>query len=320
MSFTSDLINFADLRIQYLNNLILEKQNALKNVPPGRLHISHSRVSPKGKSAKTTKHSENDNLISDSPFDKTDGNSEEKSRVKTTRCNVKYYHVTDSASKNGIYLPASKYPLAKALAQKDYDTKILRSAEQEYSLLNRIMRAYRKSFIPVEAIIENYSPYRRDLIDPICQTDSEFVASWMSFTYKPKPFLENNPELFTDRNERVRSKTEVIIANILNKFDLPYRYECPLTLELFPDVPKTIYPDFTILDIRRRKTVYLEHFGMMDDEEYMQNALNRISLYEKNGIFPGDCLILTHETRKNPINIPLLKATIHHYFFDSTET
>ena len=53
--------------------------------------------------------------------------------------------------------------------------------------------------------------------------------------------------------------------------------------------------------------------GKMDDENYRDYALNRIIDYEKQGIFPGDKLILTHETLNNPINSKIIEKTILNY-------
>ena len=47
---------------------------------------------------------------------------------------------------------------------------------------------------------------------------------------------------------------------------------------------------------------------MMDDPEYAANALMRIDLYERNGIFPGDRLIITHETGRQPLRTRLIEV------------
>ena len=43
-----------------------------------------------------------------------------------------------------------------------------------------------------------------------------------------------------------------------------------------------IYPDFTVLNVRTRETIYLEHLGMMDDPQYYESAIKRIQLTEGN--------------------------------------
>ena len=107
----------------------------------------------------------------------------------------------------------------------------------------------------------------------------------------------------------MRSKTEILIANALNKFGIPYHYECPLYLEGYG----IVHPDFTALNIRLRKLYYWEHNGMMDDPDYLENALYRITMYEKNDIYPGDKLIITHETSTRPINSKSIEAMIQKF-------
>jgi len=47
-------------------------------------------------------------------------------------------------------------------------------------------------------------------------------------------------------------------------------------------------PDFTTLNKRTRVQRYHEHFGKMDDPQYARKALEKIRLYENNGIFVGE--------------------------------
>ena len=75
----------------------------------------------------------------------------------------------------------------------------------------------------------------------------------------------------------------------------------------------TIHPDFTVLNVRKRKEYLWEHLGMMDDPEYSKSALERIRQYEKQGFYPGDKLIITHETSENPLPTRLIDDIISHY-------
>ena len=59
--------------------------------------------------------------------------------------------------------------------------------------------------------------------------------------------------------------------------------------------------------------MYWEHLGMMDDPSYVEKSLQKITLYEQNGIFPGENLILTYETRKNPMNQKIIRLMIQRY-------
>jgi exodeoxyribonuclease V alpha subunit len=85
----------------------------------------------------------------------------------------------------------------------------------------------------------------------------------------------------------VRSKSEVIIANLLHERELPFSYEMPL---FAPD--GTFYlPDFTVQ--AGGETWYWEHWGRMDLERYRDHAETKRRWYERH--FPGR-LLETHES------------------------
>ena len=140
-------------------------------------------------------------------------------------------------------------------------------------------------------------------------TDEEYVRKWQEEIYQGKLFYEDTPELYTLKDERVRSKSELIIADMLSNKEIPYKYECPLRLS----GGVKVYPDFTVLNIKKREEMYWEHLGMMDDPEYVESAIRKIITYEQNGIYLGEKLILTYETRKQPISQKDVKRIIEHY-------
>lgn len=87
--------------------------------------------------------------------------------------------------------------------------------------------------------------------------------------------------------QMVRSKSEVIIANMLFERDIPFQYEVPLYA---PD--GTFYlPDFTIT--YRGEEWYWEHLGMLHDERYRNHWETKRAWYEKHGF--ADRLITTSE-------------------------
>jgi len=87
----------------------------------------------------------------------------------------------------------------------------------------------------------------------------------------------------------VRSKSEVIIANLLHERGIPFKYEVPLHA---PD--GTFYiPDFTIT--WNGEEWYWEHLGMLDKEEYRKHWETKKEWYEKHGF--SERLIITDEKR-----------------------
>ncbi|MGN0432702.1 MAG: hypothetical protein ACI4EQ_10150 [Lachnospiraceae bacterium] len=220
---------------------------------------------------------------------------------------VRYYKRSDPKDFNGVYIKRKDSEIAQKLAQKDYDKKVLCSVEKE-------LYAIRKYFencpeMCAEEIYENLHEGRQKLIQPICQTEEEYVREWLSVRFDGKGFDEMSPKMYTAKGERVRSKSEIIIADALNREGIPYRYEYPIRLKGYGK----FYPDFTVLNVRKRKEIYWEHLGMMDDADYVNNALQKIKIYEENGIYTGEKLILTYETKKNPINQKIVCRMISRY-------
>lgn len=86
----------------------------------------------------------------------------------------------------------------------------------------------------------------------------------------------------------VRSKSEVIISNLLNQYGISYEYEEKLVYG--PN--KWIEPDFTI-HLSDGRTLYWEHVGMLGEAKYDKDWLHKLDVY--NTFFPGQ-LIKTYES------------------------
>ena len=220
---------------------------------------------------------------------------------------TQYYHRTDPKDFNGVYIREKDHKLAHKLAQKDYDKKVLGAVEKELRAIDKYFSCYPDR--NAEQIYETLHKERKKFITPVLESEEEFVHNWESVIYQGKELYEGTPEYFTGRNERVRSKSEVIIADALAREGVPYRYEYPIQLKGIGQV----YPDFTALNVRERKELHWEHLGMMDDPDYAEHAIQKITAYEQNGIFPGENLILTYETRNVPLNQKIVKLMIQKY-------
>lgn len=228
-------------------------------------------------------------------------------RISISEGKIRYYHRTNSKDFNGVYIKESDKELANKLAQKDYDKKVLKEIEKELVATERYLHTTK--LLNTNRIYENLHKERQRLVTPIWVPNQKFVEQWEAVEYTGKEFAEQMPEIYTSKGERVRSKSEVMIADLLREEEIPYRYEYPIYLKGVG----MIYPDFTILNKTSRKEIYWEHLGMMDDSSYAENAIRKIISYEQNGIFPGQELILTYETKMNPLTPKMIKMLIAHY-------
>lgn len=117
-------------------------------------------------------------------------------------------------------------------------------------------------------------------------------------------------ELYTEAGECVRSKSEKILADGFSRMGIPYVYEPELE---FSDGSR-IYPDFALLHREKRKTIYLEHFGMMDHPEYSVRAVKKMAKYTENGYHMGDTLLCTFETSESPLDMRVVEKMLKQYF------
>ena len=228
-------------------------------------------------------------------------------RIAGGQGHPRYYHKTTTGDKTGRYLKTSERKTAVLLAQKDYDRRVIRSAEAELKILQRLIANYESGV--AEDVYSKLNPARRALVTPILLPDDQFVKNWLAQQYEGLGFEEGAPEFYADSGLRVRSKSEIGIANKYGELQIPMLFERPLKLKGW----KTVYPDFTLLNVRLRKEFIHEHLGKMDDPEYAEENVAKINAYEKNGYYPGKNLILTFETKGNPFDVRKIEDIAKQY-------
>lgn len=228
-------------------------------------------------------------------------------RITSTGAFPQFMLCTDDTVKNkkqGKYIRKSDTDTVRRLAQKAYDRKIKKLAERRLKQLRMIVREYKDN--EIDTCYESLSDVRKSLITPVEPVWEQKAAQWKAVPYQPKEFTEGAPEIYSKKGEHVRSKSEKIIADILFDAGIEYKYECPLTLKGYG----TVYPDFTILSRKTGGEIYWEHDGRMDDPQYAEKAVKKIDTYIRNGIFPGDRLILSYETSDHILSDKTIHALI----------
>lgn len=114
-------------------------------------------------------------------------------------------------------------------------------------------------------------------------------------------FMEEGLIHRTRRGENVRSKSEVIIANLLYEKKIDYSYE----QRLVGTKGGFRYPDFTIEDAESGKVFYWEHLGMLIDPIYRERWERKERWYRDQGILPLETgggpngVLITTEDAKN---------------------
>lgn len=225
--------------------------------------------------------------------------------VKSSR-RVQYYLRKDEKDVSGTYLPKAELSTIMIHLQKAYDSKIYKLIQKEIAGIERFLKSTSEIPKQIQAVYASYPEEIKEMIHPIDMDEEELKKKWEAVKYEGKEISRVKTYWETDRGELVRSKSELTIANTLAKHKIPYRYEYPLQLKN----GSVIYPDFTIYNSKKRKVIYWEHRGMMDDRDYARNAVSRLKDLSKNGIVLGDNLFLTEETSTSPLGTDEIEKII----------
>lgn len=227
-------------------------------------------------------------------------------RISKGKYGPQYYYRKEASDKNGTYICKSRLPFIKKLAQQRYNRQCEVPLQKAISQIEKTLH----NLASLEGILAGYNldQVRKQLVETLILENEIYGQKWSSITYKSNPFFTENTIYQTARGEKVRSKSEVIIADTLFKLGIPYRYEYPVKLENY-----TAFPDFLCLNLRTRKEYLWEHLGKLDDIEYAAKATRKIADYEKANFFPGINMILTMETGQVPLTPQRVKKIINSY-------
>jgi len=119
-------------------------------------------------------------------------------------------------------------------------------------------------------------------------------------------WYDNNLIHLTTNGEKVRSKSEVIIAEKLHDSGVNYIYEKELVL---PDGSKW-FPDFTIRTPSGEE-VYWEHLGMLGNPAYKKRWEHKETVFAANSIsVPNNTLFLTQDGLDGSIDVPSIQQII----------
>ena len=225
-------------------------------------------------------------------------------RVTKSHGSPAFYQVLKDGKPRGKYLPKKDMDKIHALAQKDYDQKVLASADKELLIINSLLELNDRT---VEDIYLNLTPIRQQLVAPIRPTDEQLIEQWReSKACEPMGFSESDPEIMTEAGHRVRSLAEQLWADTMFREKVPYFFEPVLELK----GRGKVRPDFAALNMRKRKEFHIEHLGMMDDPAYLEKNLLKLRDYERSGYVLGVNFLYTLGTKKHPLQLKTVESLI----------
>lgn len=223
-------------------------------------------------------------------------------KVFKTNTNTRLKAIVDS-SKTGMVIPILSKPENSSLSCKEFFNITYKAIVDEEATLTKnldkclIINATETELTSEQ--LDNISKetarkreYKHNLLDYLVYLLDNFDRS-TSLHQEIGRYLGVNKHLLnkihkTESGIWVRSKSEVIISNILFRSNIDFQYE----EKLYYNSTQWKEPDFTIR--HNGQTWYWEHLGLLGDEHYNENWQEKKQIFKDLGVF--DNLITTKES------------------------
>ena len=186
-----------------------------------------------------------------------------RSIFKDKKCSV-----VDDNTKNKIFL---EYLTTRLFPRKDSLEKLIQVFSQDN--LVKLGEFFKKNYMNYDSYEKFFKAYKDYRISQITDLDSH-IKMQLEHDY-------NQENIYTIKNELVKSKGEAMIANFLFMHNIPYDYE-----KVYPELldnNKPYHPDFTIY--LGSEEIYIEYFGLSEVEDgkynrYKKNMLEKIKYHK----------------------------------------
>lgn len=191
-------------------------------------------------------------------------------------------HTYFYASNNGKLISLQDDPrLRQLLMEKRWLKSQIQNIEKDIPVLERLLRDYAPLFP---------NPMEWELLEG---EQNQYKKEERRHYYKGVYF---------------RSKSEVLVAMVLDSHGLEYKYEVALHIN-----GRTIYPDFVIKRKRDGKIFIWEHFGLIFSEEYRQKMYRKIAELHEAGFNPWDNLLMSFDSEEGSIDVDFIERMIKLY-------
>lgn len=206
--------------------------------------------------------------------------------------------------------------IVKALACKEYATHALEMIRHNLHVLKGAQKRVKDySFETIRACMKNaYRLLADDYYSRVSlplSTDEgsktrmmERYEKWALQPYRQSDYKTEQKKFRTSRNLLVRTKAELIIAEKLYSYEIPFRYEQVLVFGKYE-----LAPDFTFPE-KGGDEFYFEYCGMMDDPDYVNHFLWKRSTYESNGLNEWNGKMIYTFNKNNEMDIQEIDTVI----------
>ncbi len=225
-----------------------------------------------------------------------------------------YYRSKPKAKK--IFIKSSQTELIKSILDRRILQERARCLEANIPLLEKAISCL-KDYDCLCAVDSLPKTYRMAMELLKSLDNSEKPDSLSNPMQSENPYNRNELSHTVSNGLLVRSKNEMLIAEMLILFGIEFYYEKALELTKvhvrqdgsvwYEKV--TVYPDFTIY-LADGTVIYWEHAGLMDNPGYRSRHFEKIGLYYDNDIYEPKNLIITMDGKGKPFDNAAIKRII----------
>lgn len=220
-----------------------------------------------------------------------------------------YYYIKRPGDIREHYVNKSGFNLVWKLQQKRLAEEMIRILQSNIELKQYFCDMLMPDDIP--AVITSLPKAYQPNSDLISRRKKQQIAQ------SENPYRRDRLVETTSFGLHVRSKGELAIAELLYSLGIEFYYEKALHLEVpvrsnngTVYVPRTYYPDFTII-LPDGRTFYWEHKGLMSSEDYIKRDIQKEIHYNLCGIYQPHNLIVTAEGPENDMDMEAIKRIIY---------
>ena len=197
--------------------------------------------------------------------------------------------------------------LLQRLARREYARSAMRILDHNTAILSKAfskLQEYSPKSIQA-GMGSAYQTLPEEMLDgaqPYAKA-GQALHEWASEKYEKSQYMVEKRIHTTTRGLKVRSRTELAIAEVLYRYEIPFRYEQVMWIK-----GHELAPDFTFLGYDGRE-FYWEFCGMMKDPGYVNHHLWKRDMYESVGIAAWNDMIYSYSD-EDSLDMRIIDAVI----------
>lgn len=223
---------------------------------------------------------------------------------KKERGKIRFYHTGVEKGRH-IYIRNQNTQLLEELKEKKLVEMVISKLQNNIDLEKEVLTRY-ENYTLKHVIRQLKQPYRDVNINAI---EEKCLKNYRwSDKINHSPYHDHLMHS-TVSGINVRSKSELSIATMLDAAGISYQYEMELKLKDENGIEHIYYPDFTLLTLDGRK-IYWEHFGKLNDPQYRQKTMKKLSDYNLNNIYSPFNLIISMDGPNGSLDLAGIQRVI----------